>query len=138
LFREVNLPTPIKNEKNQQNKIYINNKTGRKLIVTCRQALRPKYLQKIGATAGFSPVTVGINADKAEYTRCNISDPSTIVIKPNGKQEYVVREDCEGINFDFLCLSDATNGLALNYFISKGYTQELLGQPEKLEKKERV
>jgi ankyrin repeat protein len=128
------LPKSYRNDRKNKNKIFIENKTGRQIMLVYRQALPPTFWKGFGASVGVDIFAVGGKAKKEERQHSTIHKQSRQLIQPNDKQAFMVREACKGINFDFLSQDDETKGWALNYFVKKGRTQELVGQPEQLKK----
>lgn len=129
------LPKPYRHERKNKNKIFIENKTGRQIMLVYRQALPPTFWKGFGASVGVEVFALGGHAKKEERQHSTIHKQSRQLLQPNNdKQAFMVHEACKGINFHFLSQDDETKGWGLNYFIKKGRTQELVGQPGELKK----
>ncbi len=123
LLRGPDLPDPIKNKnKNDGQVIYIVNRTGRRLKVGYRKALRSTYKWGINA-AGF-----GIIIERTPRSESNTSTKTTI--DPNATCKLPVT--CRGLKFDFWCESKEGFGWRTNVFVPKGFTQVIRGQPHNL------
>jgi hypothetical protein len=123
LLRGPDLPDPIANKnENDGQVIYIVNRTGRRLKVGYRKALRSTYKWGINA-AGF-----GIIIERTPRSESNTSTKTTI--DPNATCKLPVT--CRGLKFDFWCESKEGFGWRTNVFVPKGFTQVIRGQPHNL------
>jgi len=127
LLRGPDLPDPYEN-KNQDDKqiIFVVNRTGRRLKVEYRKALRSAQLVGGGVTAhGLG----GVNFNVVPRPDSKISTVTTMERKETCKFSA---KKCQGLKFDFWCQSKEGFGWKTNVFVRKGYTQEVRGQPYKL------
>jgi len=102
LLREPDFPDPSKSSTIEQDKVFINNKTGRRLKISYRETEDQNSIRQDGTI-----------------------DPGTeMVFHVKGS-----KSSAKGLIFDFLLCDNETYGWKLNVFVKKGYCQIIRGQP---------
>ncbi len=127
LLRGANFSEPYENNPKDRKKIYIVNKTGRRIKVVYREALPKKFFQG----GGIKIFGSGADATIGQFNDPNLGRSGVYVVEPDGNQAIPVK-DCEGLYFDFWCYNNELYGWAENHRVQKGCTQEIRGQPYKL------
>ncbi len=79
-----------------ENKIYIDNKTGRCIKVEYYKAFRTYYL-----AAGVEAKVISFDFARAPHDKTNIERPGLRYLEPNQKKCFEVPQSCKGLYFDF-------------------------------------
>jgi ankyrin repeat protein len=124
LLRGAYLPEPLETKPKDRKKIYIANKTSRRLKVEFREAF-PRIIPQGGGITLFGS---GFHGAIAQVIDPTVGCAGVYVVEEDEVKAFPVR-DCEGLYFDFLCYANESYGRAINHPVQKGYTQEIRGQP---------
>jgi hypothetical protein len=127
LLRGADLPEPYETRPRDRRKIHVVNMTGRRLKVEFREAF-PRSIIQGGCFTFFG---FGAHASTAPFSDPTLGCPGVYVVEPDEVKAFPVR-DCEGLYFDFWCHANESYGWAINHPLTRGYTQEIRGQPYRL------